>query len=230
MYKARILYLEDDLDLGETTFDLLGREGYFVEWSKNGNSGLQSLENNCFDIVVADIMMPQLDGYSFLKTIREGGNQIPFIYLSARVLTEDILKGFQIGADDYIRKPFSLKELIARIDRLIKNISKAKNDRKELSVGRYRYDPMTYQLNYLDNKTILSPRLGEILRCFLENKDGVLNRKEILLHLWGDDNFFNGRSLDVFISKLRKKLCEDQNVKITNIRGVGYRLIVMNEF
>jgi DNA-binding response OmpR family regulator len=228
MYKARILYLEDDLDLGETTADLLTREGYSVEWMKNGNSGLEALESNSFDIVVADIMMPQLDGYSLLKIIREKGNQIPFIFLSARVLTEDILKGFSIGADDYIRKPFNLEELIARINRLLKSgVSvSVSNTKKELSIGKYNYNPATYQLSYLDNSTILSPRLGEILQRLITSKDGILNRKETLIDLWGDDNFFNGRSLDVFISKLRKQLSQDSNIKIINIRATGYRLVI----
>lgn len=228
MYKARILYLEDDLDLGDTTADLLTREGYFVEWMKNGNSGLEALENNSFDIVVADIMMPQLDGYSLLKIIREKGNLIPFIFLSARVLTEDILKGFSIGADDYIRKPFNLEELIARINRLLKSgVSvSVSNTKKELSIGKYNYNPATYQLSYQDNSTLLSPRLGEILERLITSKDGILNRKETLIDLWGDDNFFNGRSLDVFISKLRKQLSQDSNIKIINIRATGYRLVI----
>lgn len=227
MSKAKILYLEDDLDLGETTSDLLTREGFFVEWMKNGNSGLEALENNSFDIIVADIMMPQLDGYSLLKIIRDKGNQIPFIFLSARVLTEDLLKGFSIGADDYMRKPFNLEELIARINRLLKsNISIINTDKKELSVGDYFYNPATYQLSFKDEKTLLSPRLGEILQRLITSNDGILNRKETLIDLWGDDNFFNGRSLDVFISKLRKQLSKDSTIKIVNIRATGYRLII----
>lgn len=223
-YKAKILYLEDDADLGEITADMFTREGYLVDWVKNGNDGLQLLENGNFDIAVADIMMPQMDGYSFLKIIREKENKIPFIFLSARVLTEDILKGFDIGADDYIRKPFSLDELIARINRLLKNIPKDEV-KTELSIGSYTYHPPTYQLSYHGEKIALSPRSGEILHRFMTSKDGILPRKETLIDLWGDDNFFNGRSLDVFISKLRKQLSQDPNIKIINIRSTGYRLI-----
>lgn len=226
MNNTRILYLEDDLDLGETTADFLTREGFLVEWKQNGTEGLQALEDGIFDIVVADIMMPQLDGYTFLKTIRESGNQIPLIYLSARVLTEDILKGFSIGADDYMRKPFNLEELIARINRLLKNKTLPKNIKSEVNIGAYIYNPDTYQLNFKGNESTLSPRLGEILHRLITSEDRILHRQKTLIDLWGDDNFFNGRSLDVFIYKLRKHLSEDPNIKIINIRGVGYRLVL----
>lgn len=230
MYKARILYLEDDLDLGETTLDMFLREGYFVKWVKNGLDGLKVIEDDVFDIVVADIMMPQLDGYSFLQTIREKGQQIPLIYLSARVLTEDIIKGFSIGADDYIRKPFSFDELVVRIERLLKNnIPHQSSEKETFSIGLYTFRRDTFELSWEVGKVILSPRLGEILFRFITSHDNILLRKKTLLDLWGDDSFFNGRSLDVFISKLRKQLSGDPNIKIITIRGVGYKLVVSQQ-
>lgn len=229
MNKYRLLYLEDDPDLGEITVDMLSREGFIVKWATNGAQGLEIVNDESFDIIVADIMMPKLDGYTFLKTLRDSGNNIPLILLSARVLTEDVLKGFSIGADDYVKKPFSIEELIARINRILKNSSTASsslNEKKTISIGQYEYNPNTYKLTYKEESLSLSPRAGEILHRLATNEDNILPRKETLIDLWGDDNFFNGRSLDVFISKLRKQLSLDPRINIINIRATGYRLII----
>ncbi|KXH83254.1 response regulator transcription factor [Chryseobacterium kwangjuense] len=227
MNKARILYLEDDLDLGELTCEMLNREGFSVKWVNDGQEGLEAIKKQTFDMVVADIMMPKLDGYTFLKTIRDDGNNIPLILLSARVLTEDVLKGFSIGADDYIRKPFSIDELVARINRLMKNISTPSASAKTIKIGDYEYNPYTLKLKFKEETHSLSPKAGEILYRLAGSEDGVLLRDKTLIDLWGDDNFFNGRSLDVFISKLRKLLSKDPRINILNIRAVGYRLIIV---
>ncbi|CAI9676810.1 response regulator transcription factor [Elizabethkingia anophelis] len=225
--KARILYLEDDTDLGEITCEFLEREGFIVKWVNNGEEGLLAIQNQDFDIVIADIMMPKLDGYSFLKVIREQGNTIPLILLSARVLTEDVLKGFSIGADDYMRKPFSIEELVARANRLLNNAKiTAVPAIKTVKIGDYEYNPYTLKLKYKDEYFNLSPKSGEILYRLATGENGMLLRDKTLIDLWGDDNFFNGRSLDVFISKLRKLLSKDPRINILNIRSVGYRLIV----
>ncbi|WP_079242145.1 response regulator transcription factor [Chryseobacterium indologenes] len=224
-HKFKVLYLEDDPDLGEITADMLTREGFVVEWVKNGSDGLEAIENKSFDIVIADIMMPKLDGYTFLQTLRDDGNNIPLILLSARVLTEDVLKGFTIGADDYMRKPFSIEELIARMNKLLKSTS-ASPVIHSIAIGGYFYNPNTYELTHQGKSYKLSPRSGEILYRFATYKNGILPRKETLIDLWGDDNFFNGRSLDVFISKLRKQLADDPRISIINIRATGYRLII----
>ncbi|NIF04720.1 response regulator transcription factor [Chryseobacterium sp. Tr-659] len=228
MNKPQILYLEDDPDLGEVTTDLLSRKGFTVKWVNDGAEGLEAIANHEFDLILADIMMPKLDGYTFLKQIREKGNPIPFILLSARVLTEDVLHGFSIGADDYMRKPFNLEELTARINRLLKKPSAVsiQTEKKIITVGIYEYNPTTYKLSNKGESVSLSPRSGEVLYRLATNKDNFLPRKETLLELWGDDNFFNGRSLDVFISKLRKTLSEDSRISIINIRATGYRLII----
>ncbi|WP_288447274.1 response regulator transcription factor [uncultured Chryseobacterium sp.] len=226
MNKPKILYLEDDHDLGEITTDMLTRMHFSVQWVNNGIDGLKDVKNEKFDIIIADIMMPQLDGYSFLKEIRDRNDHTPLILISARVLTEDVLKGFSLGADDYMRKPFSIEELNARIHRILKRSFSEKHSANTISVGNYEYNHSTYQLTYQDKEVMLSPRSGEILYRLATNKDGFLPRKETLLELWGDDHFFNGRSLDVFISKLRKYLSEDPRISIINIRATGYRLIV----
>lgn len=225
--KARILYLEDDTDLGGLTCEFLEREGFIVKWVNNGEEGLLAIQNQDFDIVIADIMMPKLDGYSFLKVIREQGNTIPLILLSARVLTEDVLKGFSIGADDYMRKPFSIEELVARVNRLLKNVKvTAVPVIKTVKIGDYEYNPYTLKLKYEDEYFNLSPKSGEILHRLAIGENGMLLRDKTLIDLWGDDNFFNGRSLDVFISKLRKLLSKDPRINILNVRAVGYRLII----
>lgn len=225
--KARILYLEDDTDLGELTCEFLEREGFIVKWVNNGEEGLLAIQNQNFDIVIADIMMPKLDGYSFLKVIREQGNTIPLILLSARVLTEDVLKGFSIGADDYMRKPFSIEELVARVNRLLKDEKITSVPIiKTVKIGDYEYNPYTLKLKYKDEYFNLSPKSGEILQRLATGENGMLLRDKILIDLWGDDNFFNGRSLDVFISKLRKLLSKDPRISILNVRSVGYRLII----
>jgi DNA-binding response OmpR family regulator len=149
------------------------------------------------------------------------------ILLSARVLTEDVLKGFSIGADDYMRKPFSIEELVARVDRLLKNIKLAVVPViKTVKIGDYEYNPYTLKLKYEDEYFNLSPKSGEILHRLATGENGMLLRDKTLLDLWGDDNFFNGRSLDVFISKLRKLLSKDPRINILNVRSVGYRLII----
>ncbi|KMQ65121.1 hypothetical protein ACM46_13110 [Chryseobacterium angstadtii] len=225
--KIRVLYLEDDADLGEITRDILEREGFTVKWVNNGEEGLEAVKDYLFDIIIADIMMPKLDGYTFLKTIREQGNNIPLILLSARVLTEDVLKGFSIGADDYIRKPFNIDELVARMNRLLKSITIPAVSVKTIKIGDYEYNPYTLKLRYKEEFSSLSPKAGEILHRLATGENGMLLRDKTLIDLWGDDNFFNGRSLDVFISKLRKLLSKDPRINILNIRAVGYRLIIM---
>lgn len=226
MNKTRILYLEDDPDLGEITTDMLTRMNFSVQWVNNGIEGLEAVKNEKFDIIIADIMMPQLDGYSFLREIRDRNDHTPLILISARVLTEDVLKGFSLGADDYMRKPFSIEELNARIHRILKRSISEGSPTNNIIVGSYEYNHSTYKLTYKDKEVMLSPRSGEILYRLATSKDGFLPRKETLLELWGDDHFFNGRSLDVFISKLRKYLSEDPRISIINIRATGYRLII----
>lgn len=225
--KVRVLYLEDDADLGELTREILEREGFAVKWVNNGEEGLEAVKEHVFDIVIADIMMPKLDGYTFLKIIREQGNNIPLILLSARVLTEDVLKGFSIGADDYIRKPCSIDELVARMNRLLKNKTVSAPSVKTLKIGDYEYNPYTLKLRYKEEVFNLSQKSGEILHRLATGENGMLLRDKTLIDLWGDDNFFNGRSLDVFISKLRKLLSKDPKINILNIRSVGYRLIIV---
>jgi DNA-binding response OmpR family regulator len=224
--RARVLYLEDDETLGALTREMLEQAGFSVEWLRNGEVGLQRVRAESFDICVVDIMMPRLDGYSFVKTLRDASSDLPVVFLSARVLTDDILKGFEIGGDDYMRKPFSVEELVARMRRLLGQRSKQEPELKLIPVGRYNFHYNLLELRLDGVVTQLSPRSAELLYRIATNRDRILPKRETLLELWGDDSFFNGRSLDVFISKLRKQLGGDPGIRIVNIRSIGYKLIV----
>lgn len=226
MPKYRVLYLEDDETLGALTTDMLGQAGFLVEWLRNGEAGLQRVRAMRFDICVVDIMMPKLDGYSFVKALRSADSVLPVIFLSARVLTDDILKGFEIGGDDYIRKPFSVEELIVRMRRLLSRGERREPEPKVISLGRYRFHHNLLELRLEGDVVQLSPRSAELLYRMATSRDRILPKRETLLELWGDDSFFNGRSMDVFISKLRKQLSGDPAVRIINIRSIGYKLII----
>lgn len=221
-YLVKILYLEDDPHLGEITASVLQKESFEVDWVNDGKQGLKKLSSDHYDLCIVDIMLPKLDGYSFVQALREKDQVLPVIFLSARVMTEDVLKGFEVGGSDYMRKPFSIEELIARIKRLLyQKIVLTET----LVIGKYTYNVKTLELS-IDSKIVqLSDRLGEILKRLLTSNNYILDRKKTLMELWGDDSFFNGRSLDVFISKLRKLLSEDERIRIINIRGKGYRLL-----
>lgn len=219
-----VLYLEDDEALGDVTASMLERANFTVTWAKNGNEGLNAFLLNKYDVCIIDIMMPGLDGYSLIQSIRKNNSTVPIIILSARILTEDVVKGFDIGADDYMRKPFSVDELIARIKKRIQN-NNTVNIPTTIKVGKYIYNPATMELKFDDSAVILSPRAAQILFRLLTNESNILLKRDILIELWGDDNFFTGRSLDVFITKLRKQFLKDENIRIVNIRGKGYQLI-----
>jgi len=226
MSKQHVLYLEDDSHIGELTTEMLQKAGFIVVWANDGKEGLNKFKEQQFDICIIDIMMPKLDGYTLVKTIRATNIFIPIIFLSARVLTEDIIKGFEIGGDDYVRKPFSVEELIVRMKRLLNKNSIESYEAKIVNIGKYILNFERLELKIGDQITELSPRAGELLYRMATAKNRILSRRETLLDLWGDDNFFNSRSLDVFISKIRKCLSADGSIKIINIRAMGYKLII----
>ncbi len=226
MSKKHVLYLEDDHQLGELTSELLEKAGFAVTWAKDGASGLSRFREQQFSICIIDIMMPRLDGYTLVKTIRTTNALIPIIFLSARVLTDDIIKGFEIGGDDYMRKPFSIEELIVRMKRLLNRHTVESTGQKIVTIGRYVFNYENLELKIDDHTVALSPRAAELLYRMAIDKNRTLLRRDTLLDLWGDDTFFNGRSMDVFISKIRKHLSADDRIKIINIRGMGYKLIV----
>src|SRR6218665_72868 len=227
MTNAKILYLEDEDSLGKITRDILVKNGFTVDLITDGRKALESFTKNSYSICVVDIMVPGIDGYTFVKEIRKKDATIPVIFLTARSLTDDVIKGFEIGGNDYLKKPFSIEELIVRINSLLNRVPKPASDvQQEFTIGKFTFNYSTMEL-VSDSKTVLLTNLeNELVHRLILNKNSVLERQTVLIELWGDDTFFNARSMDVFITKLRKYFAEDSSISIVNIRGKGYKMIV----
>jgi DNA-binding response OmpR family regulator len=225
METITLLYVEDELSLGKITSDTLKKNGFNVIWAKDGFEALEFLSNNKIDICVIDVMLPKLDGFKLVMEIRKNNKLLPVLFLTARVLTEDVLKGFEIVGNDYLKKPFSIEELIFRIKELVKrnNISNISNI---YQIGRYVFNYTKMEIYLDDQKIGLTHRENEIIKRLYVNVNDVVNRSEILQELWGDDSYYNGRSLDVFMTKIRKYFSADPSILIKNIRGLGYKLII----
>ncbi len=227
MSKAKILYAEDDETLAFLTKDNLEQNGYEVVHCNNGEVCLENFANGLFDICILDIMLPKKDGFEIAETIRKSNTDIPIIFLSAKTLKEDRLKGLRLGADDYLVKPFSIEELLLKIEIFLKRSQKnTATDKSIYTVGKYEFDTKNYIVFDASEKITLTQREAELLKLFLDNKNVVLKREEILKSLWGDDDYFMGRSLDVFISRLRKILANESGIAIENLHGIGFRFSV----
>lgn len=227
MTNAKILYLEDEVSLGKITRDMLVKSGFTVEWIEDGKKGLDAFNSNSYSICVVDIMMPGIDGYSFVKEIRKTNQNIPVIFLTARSLTEDVVKGFETGGNDYLKKPFSIEELIVRINSLLNRAPKAVEALPtQFTIGKFTFDHAIMELSSSEGKIVLTNLENELLHRLILHKNSVLERQKVLIELWGDDTFFNARSMDVFITKLRKYFASDDSISIVNIRGIGYKMIV----
>jgi DNA-binding response OmpR family regulator len=222
--KANILLVEDDMNLGFVIQDNLKVEGYHVHLSRDGKDGLKAFNEANYDLCILDIMLPKKDGFSLAEDIRKLSLEVPIVFLTAKSMTEDKIKGFKAGADDYITKPFSMDEFSLRIEAILKrtgSISTKKGNGFEL--GKYFFDSSNYKLSIGDNEIKkLTKKEADILRILCEQKGNVVERDLILNLVWGDDSYFNGRSLDVFITKLRKYLKEDDTINIKNVHGVGF--------
>ncbi|MGN7887591.1 response regulator transcription factor [Dyadobacter sp. 22481] len=223
---AKVLFIEDEPALGMIVKDSLVYRGFDVLYAANGIEGLEQFRQHQPDIVVADIMMPDMDGFTMAEHIRRDDPHTPIIFLTARSQTADVVRGFELGGNDYLKKPFSLDELIARINALLRVGASRAVANGTLKIGRYMFDPAKQKLSVDDREVTLSHREAELLRRLYQQRNEVLGRSEVLNELWGDDSFFNGRSLDVFITKLRRYLREDPKIQIINIRGRGYKLVL----
>ena len=224
MTPKKILLVEDDPTLGFVVKDNLILHNYEVELCEDGELALKAFENGIFELCILDIMLPKIDGFAVAEKIRSKNKQIPIIFLSAKSLNEDKIAGFKLGADDYITKPFSMEELICRMEVFLKR-SSAKADLQNVwEIGNYTFNNAEISLKYNDELIQLTRRESELLQFLYENKEVVTKREEILMKLWGEDDYFKGRSLDVFISKLRKYLSKDPKVDIINYHGVGFKL------
>ncbi|OJV12396.1 MAG: two-component system response regulator [Dyadobacter sp. 50-39] len=223
---ATVLFIEDEPALGMIVKDSLVYRGFEVLYAANGAEGLEQFRLHQPDIVVADIMMPDMDGFTMAEHIRRDDPHTPIMFLTARSQTADVVRGFELGGNDYLKKPFSLDELVVRINALLRVGASRPNAGGTLRIGRYLFDPAKQKLSVEDREVTLSHRESELLRRLYQQRNEVLGRSEVLTELWGDDSFFNGRSLDVFITKLRRHLREDPKIQIINIRGRGYKLVL----
>ncbi|MFQ5446148.1 MAG: response regulator transcription factor [Saprospiraceae bacterium] len=225
MKKAHLLYVEDDESLAFVTRDNLLLQGYDITHCIEGKSALETVRNHHFDLYILDVMLPEIDGFTIAEEIRKFDQQTPIIFLTAKSLKEDKIKGLKLGGDDYITKPFSLEELILKIEIFLRrrNIAPAAPS-SGYKIGCYKFDYSNLSLSQNGNENTLTQREADLLKLFIENPNKVLKRSDILEKLWGEDDYFLGRSLDVFISRLRKYLKNDSSLKIENIHGVGFRL------
>jgi two-component system, OmpR family, response regulator VicR len=227
--KPRILYVEDDPNLGFATKDNLEAHEYDIAHCIDGQEGWDTFQKEHFDICVLDVMLPQMDGFTLAGKIREADPQVPILFLTARALLDDRLHGLRLGADDYITKPFSMQELILRIEVFLRRSQTGTPVPTEAGqtpqhIGRYLFDfqKLTLSLNGISHT--LTFREAEVMKYLAERPNEVIKREDLLKAIWGDDDYFMGRSLDVFISRLRKYLSGDASIRIDNVHGVGFRI------
>ena len=224
--KLKILLCEDDENLGMLLREYLQAKGFSATLCPDGEVGYREFLKNKFDICVLDVMMPKKDGFTLAQEIRQANAEIPIIFLTAKTLKDDILEGFKIGADDYITKPFSIEELILKIEVFLrrKYVSVSVND--QYKVGNYNFDYRNLILSLDGDDRSLTQKEADLLKMLLDHKNNVVKRSLILEKLWGEDDYFLGRSMDVFISRLRKYLSGDAKIKLDNIHGVGFKLMI----
>jgi DNA-binding response OmpR family regulator len=227
MNKPKVLYVEDEIFLAKIVSETLERQGFDVVMESDGGQAVQRFQETQPDVCVLDIMLPNKDGFDIADEIRELNNEVPIIFLSAKSAAEDVVNGFKLGANDYIRKPFSMEELIVRIEHVLKRPPLTKEgDVDEIKLGQYTYNNRRQTLTYSQEERKLSYRESELLRLLYQNKDAIVERRDILNLLWGSDSFFNSRNLDVYITKLRNYLKLDPSLQIITIKGIGYRFVV----
>lgn len=227
--KATILLVEDDLNLGFVIQDALKRRGYVVHLCRDGKEGLKKFNEQPYDLCVLDVMLPHKDGFSLAEDIRLVNAQVPIVFLTAKSQTEDRIAGFKAGGDDYLTKPFSHEELILRIEAILRRTAHHADDprdRDRFELGNFTFDHRNLVLSHASGERKLTKKEAEVLRLFCMHQDQVLPRELVLNMVWGDDTYFLGRSLDVFISRLRKYLKADPDVAIVNVHGVGFKLVV----
>ena len=225
---AKILLIEDDPNLGLILQENLELHDFEVELCADGEEGKTSFLQNQFDLCLLDVMLPKKDGFTLAGEIRKINQDIPIIFLTAKSLKEDRIEGFKIGGDDYITKPFSMEELLLRIQAVLKRSrnSTVEENQKMFSIGDYEFDTEKQILRIQNKDQKLTYKEAELLRLLCLHKNAIMERELALKLIWGDDNFFNGRSMDVFITKLRKYLKEDNRIEIVNVHGKGFKLVV----
>lgn len=219
----KVLYVEDEESLAMIVKDSLESHGFQVQHVINGGHAIASQQRHHPDVIVLDVMLPLMDGFSIATEIRKTDQYTPIIFLTAMTQTDDVVRGFKLGGTDYIRKPFKVEELIVRIEASLRK-TKPTNEHRVLSIGHYTLDTSKNTLHFGEQIEKLTYREMELLKRLIENKDRVVPRDEIIRTYWSNDVFFTGRSLDVFVSRMRKYLANDPRIKIVNVRGIGYTL------
>lgn len=232
-----ILLVEDDQNFGDVLRSYLEMNDYNVVLASDGVEGWERYRKGNYDLCIFDVMMPKKDGFTLAKEVREHDHEMPIIFLTAKAMKEDVLQGFKIGADDYITKPFNSEELLYRIQAILKRSQQKADPReeiKEFEIGKYHFNFPLRILTFRggaegDSKSKLSPKEAQLLRMFCMYMNDILPRSEALTKIWGEDNYFTARSMDVFVTKLRKYLSQDSNIEIVNIHGNGFQLLVKTE-
>ena len=225
--KLRILLREDDENLGMLLREYLQAKGFNAELCPDGEAGYEAFISNKYDICVLDVMMPKKDGLTLAQEIRAINAEVPIVFLTAKNLKEDILEGFKIGADDYITKPFSMEELTFRIEAILRRVNgKKTHELSVYTIGGFSFDTKKQILSFGDDATKLTTKESELLALLCAHKNDILQRDYALKAIWVDDNYFNARSMDVYITKLSKHLKGDPNVEIINVHGKGYKLVI----
>lgn len=225
--KIKVLLVEDEPTLSMIIKDTLEEVDFDICLAADGEEGLRLFFENRPDVLVADVMMPRMDGFEMVRRIRQTDKQTPVLFLTARSAVNDVVEGFELGANDYLKKPFGMQELIIRIKALAGKAYQFTENKRvtQFEIGNYLFDAVSQTLQFAGIKQELSHRESEILKRLCENKNQIVNTQNVLLDLWGDDSFFNVRSLHVFITKLRHRLSADSRIRIVNVRGIGYKLI-----
>jgi two-component system OmpR family response regulator len=225
--KSKILLCEDDANLGSVLKNYLELNDFDVTLERDGRLGLAAFQREKFDLCLLDVMMPHMDGFTLAEEIRDVDPDIPLFFLSAKTMKEDIIQGYKLGADDYITKPFDSEVLLLKIKAILKrndDLNK-ESDNKEFDLGMYHFNPKLRELSHKGHTQTLSPKENELLKMLSEHLNDLLLRESALKKIWGSDTYFNGRSMDVYIAKLRKYLREDPTIEIVNIHGNGFRLV-----
>ena len=225
--KPKILLCEDDTNLGMVLKNYLELNDYEVVLERDGRLGLAAFQREKFDICLLDVMMPNMDGFALAEEIRDINPDIPLFFLSAKTMKDDIIQGYKLGADDYITKPFDSEVLLLKIKAILKRNEEMHREEvnAEFDMGKYHFNPRLRELTFDGKIQVLSPKENELLKMLCEYKNDLLSREIALKKIWGSDTYFNGRSMDVYIAKLRKYLKEDSTIEIVNIHGNGFRLV-----
>ena len=225
--EIEVLLAEDDDNLGTLLSEYLQKKGFKITLARNGKDAYNLFLQSNFSFCILDVMMPEMDGFKLAKEIREVDKTTPILFLTAKGQKEDKLKGFEIGADDYITKPFSMELLLARMNAILKRIKPVEvNVNNQLIIGKIKYEPELRLLHLKKGIKKLTTKENDLLNLLVKNQNIILDRQATLRAVWGDDNYFNGRSMDVYIAKLRKMLSEDAKIEIMNIHGKGFKLLV----